>query len=130
MKVYTLNVGQHSDRRVVGIFGDRSKALEAQGKIGNDLPSSINEFSLDELVGAEWGPTWSATIDLLDGRIGGAEEDETLRLPEKCKIEWYLDGGRPLAIVHSPISEDHARSVAAETWREYLGERSGPKFDT
>lgn len=126
MKVYVAFQGEYSDRGCLGVFSTR-EAAEAIG-VGAPDAFDVQEFELDELVGASYGPTWTASIDLRTGEVTQPSRAyPRLRLPGgRCEFEPedYLDTDLYFLWVHSPISQEHAVKVAIEKRQEWFRARS------
>jgi hypothetical protein len=131
MKVYVVTTGEYSDYGISAIFSTKEKAeahcetLRAE-EYCNEKPNDIEEYELDEMVGAVRSTVWNVTIEHVSGKIHDAFHPHlTMHPPGRYTNVWegkcWSDGGWVRCIsVESSVSKEHATEVAVEGRQKWL----------
>jgi hypothetical protein len=115
--VYLLTEGKYSDYHIHGIFSTRA-AARAVAAAGPNL--EIERYELDALVGCCHGPVWRAVIFKQDGAMLAPHKFFAIRHPAGVSVLEY-DGH---FCIDSPVSVEHAVTVAIEKRQEWLRNRA------
>jgi hypothetical protein len=153
-EVYLVTQGSYSDYHVIGVFSTReaAEACKAWEDHGNSYDhAEIETFELDhfDTGGLVPGHVWRCTIELESGTITDEQdEDEHVKPGERSGTPWFENrrvrrqlpdhvqpvfeseprywvfDEIPQVTVHSYVSAEHARKLAAEARQAWLRDRA------
>ena len=116
--IYVVTEGEYSDYGIRAVFSTRLRADRYVAVL--ESGARVEEYALDEWVGAQRGPQWTCVIDLKSGVLSSRRLGRWLRHPRRCEI---FPGASFIRVV-SPVSAAHAQKVAVEERQRWLRERA------